>query len=474
MTRARRFTAAAVAILLALAATLVGAAALIVLSNGVLATTAPAWTTPVELLGVRIGVNIPGVVRLATAPGVAWLFDGHSVDTSAGRITLRRDSDAVVARCSPCRWQHPALATVAFSADVAELSAKRSGARVRGRLRVNEVEVDYVAELAADRIVLRWQLPTTDVAAAFRSVASIVPEARDARIGGTVRAQGLIELPGRTGTMRVQLADMEVSGLSTEVLQEGAFSIGCRPSHGAVQRVVTGDGQPRWVPLDRMGSLLPAAIIAAEDQRFHQHAGFDEVQLAAVLADLDSDGPRRGASTLTQQLARTLFTGGERTVARKLSEFLYATEMERTLGKARILELYLNTVDWGPGLCGARSAARVYFRKRPDQLTALEAAWLAGILRAPHLAYADQFLQGAPDIERARWVLMQMRSLPIGERQRAARRPLTLASVGSAGAARTAAPSPALQRNAPIAASRIKGEAQDPAGHALAASGVGR
>ena len=84
---------------------------------------------------------------------------------------------------------------------------------------------------------------------------------------------------------------------------------------------------------------------------------------------------------MTQQLARTLFTGGEKTAARKLRELLYAIEMERTLGKPRILELYLNTVDWGPGLCGARAAARTYFRKRPEQLTPLEAAWLAGILR---------------------------------------------------------------------------------------------
>ena len=101
--------------------------------------------------------------------------------------------------------------------------------------------------------------------------------------------------------------------------------------------------------------------------------------------------------------------------------------MERTLGKTRILELYLNTVDWGPGLCGARSAARLYFRKRPDQLTPLEAAWLAGILRAPHVAHGHQFLAGQPEVERARRVLLQMRELPKVERVRWAGRPLVLA-----------------------------------------------
>jgi membrane peptidoglycan carboxypeptidase len=102
--------------------------------------------------------------------------------------------------------------------------------------------------------------------------------------------------------------------------------------------------------------------------------------------------------------------------------------MEHTLGKPRILELYLNTVDWGPGLCGARAAARAYFGKRAAHLTPLEAAWLAGILRAPHAAHQQQFATGTPDHERARMVLMQMRSLPKAERERWARRTLVLAA----------------------------------------------
>jgi membrane peptidoglycan carboxypeptidase len=102
--------------------------------------------------------------------------------------------------------------------------------------------------------------------------------------------------------------------------------------------------------------------------------------------------------------------------------------MERTLGKERVLLLYLNTVDWGPGLCGARAAARTYFGKRPAQLSPLEAAWLAGILRAPHAAHERQYRTRTPDAERARWVLMQMRELPKHERVQWARRPLVLAA----------------------------------------------
>jgi membrane peptidoglycan carboxypeptidase len=112
---------------------------------------------------------------------------------------------------------------------------------------------------------------------------------------------------------------------------------------------------------------------------------------------------------------------------RKLRELLYAIEMERTLGKARILELYLNTVDWGPGLCGARGAARAYFGKPPARLTALEAAWLAGVLRNPHAAWDQQFQARQPDRERAIQVLMQMRDWPKRERERFAAQPLAFA-----------------------------------------------
>jgi membrane peptidoglycan carboxypeptidase len=103
---------------------------------------------------------------------------------------------------------------------------------------------------------------------------------------------------------------------------------------------------------------------------------------------------------------------------RKLRELLYALEMERTLGKPRILELYLNTVDWGPGVCGVKAAARAYFGKPAARLTPIEAAWLAGVLRDPHVAWEQQFRAHRPDRSRATQVLMQMRDWPKRERQR--------------------------------------------------------
>jgi hypothetical protein len=417
---------------------LAGAISVGVLSNGVLSTTEPTWVADVRFAGRAVRVNVPGLVRLTTAPGVAHLLDGRGMDTPAGRLVFRRAGRATVAHCSPCRLQHPALANAPLVLSRLELGAERTGATVNGWLAGEGFRVEYTAHLAADRIRLQWQLPATDLAAVYGALASIIPEARHARIEGSLRAQGVLELPSRRSSVAFGLAGLEVGGLGTEALQFGWFPMSCAHAGGSARRVVTGDGEARWVALDRMGHM-PAAVIAAEDQRFREHAGIDEAEVAQLLADLDDNGPKRGASTLTQQLARTLYTGGERSAARKLRELLYAVEMERTLGKSRILELYLNTVDWGPGLCGIRSAARTYFRKRPDQLTPLEAAWLAGILRAPHVAHAHQFLAGQPEVERARRVLLQMRELPKSERVRWAGRPLVLAVATKAGASASAA-----------------------------------
>ena len=420
MTRLQRFMLAGAGATAICVVGLVGAASVAVLSNGVLATAPGAWTTEVHVAGRAVRLNVPGLIRLATAPGVAHLLEGHTLESPAGRIAFGRDGKTLIAACAPCRLQHAELVPVPLTIDRVEIRAERSGALVEGRLVAQGVRIDYIARLAADRIRVDWTLPPTEVARLYRA-STIVPEARSTRIEGELQARGEVDLPAGRGAVAFQASGLEVGGLGTEVLQFGTFPMSCRTAGGAPRRIVTGDNESRWTPLDRMGPYLPAALIAAEDQRFHDHAGYDTDELAALLAEFATERPKRGASTLTQQLARTLFTGGEKTVSRKLRELLYAVEMERTLGKARILELYLNTVDWGPGLCGARAAARAYFNKAPEALTPIEAAWLAGILRNPHAAHASQFALGAPERERAEWVLQQMREFPRAHRQRWAR-----------------------------------------------------
>ena len=138
-----------------------------------------------------------------------------------------------------------------------------------------------------------------------------------------------------------------------------------------------------FVPLSRISPNLQHAVIAAEDARFYQHHGFDWHAME-IAAEGDMEGGRiRGGSTITQQLVKNLFFGTERSLLRKGAEFTLVPVAEFVLGKQRILELYLNVVEWGPGVYGAESACRTYDRTSARSVDREEAARLAAILPAP-------------------------------------------------------------------------------------------
>ena len=138
-----------------------------------------------------------------------------------------------------------------------------------------------------------------------------------------------------------------------------------------------------FVPLSEISPDFQHAVIAAEDARFYQHHGFDwhAIELAA---EDDMEGGRiRGGSTITQQLVKNLFFGTGRSILRKGAEFVLVPVAELVLGKKRILELYLNVVEWGPGVYGAESAARYYYRTSARNLDREQSARLAAILPLP-------------------------------------------------------------------------------------------
>jgi monofunctional glycosyltransferase len=139
----------------------------------------------------------------------------------------------------------------------------------------------------------------------------------------------------------------------------------------------------KFIPLSQISPELQHAVIAAEDARFYQHHGFDwhEIQIAAE-DDLEG-GRTRGASTITQQLVKNLFFGTGRSVARKAAEFTLVPVAELVLGKRRILEIYLNVVEWGPGIYGAESACHYYDGIAARNIGRDQAARLAAILPAP-------------------------------------------------------------------------------------------
>ncbi len=175
----------------------------------------------------------------------------------------------------------------------------------------------------------------------------------------------------------------------------------------AAARGTTLEIRQQWVPLDRISGHLRRAVVVAEDARFYDHRGIDwaalreelhyqgdpdfqwtdpadlRALLAAARYYVDHRAEIRGRSTITQQLAKNLYFSPERSLPRKLAEFVVSRRLERFLSKERILELYLNTAEWGPGVFGAEAAARHYYGRSAADLTRDQAAALAATLPHP-------------------------------------------------------------------------------------------
>lgn len=139
----------------------------------------------------------------------------------------------------------------------------------------------------------------------------------------------------------------------------------------------------KFVPLGQISPDFQHAVLAAEDARFYQHNGFDWQAIQSAAKDDMEGGRIRGGSTLTQQLVKNLLFGTGRSILRKGGELALVPMAELVLGKRRILELYLNVVEWGPGVYGAESASRYYYRISARNIEREQAARLAAILPLP-------------------------------------------------------------------------------------------
>lgn len=142
----------------------------------------------------------------------------------------------------------------------------------------------------------------------------------------------------------------------------------------------------QWVPYSRISPHLVRAVLVTEDAKFWQHDGLDYEQIRESMeVNLERGEFARGASTITQQLAKNLFLSPSKNPLRKLRELLIARRLEAELPKQRILEIYLNVIEWGDGIWGAEAAARTYFRKRASQLSQPESAMLAAAVANPRI-----------------------------------------------------------------------------------------
>jgi hypothetical protein len=153
---------------------------------------------------------------------------------------------------------------------------------------------------------------------------------------------------------------------------------------------------PDFIALRDVPPLFVRTLLLAEDTGFYGHRGIDLRELpAALLTNWSRGSVARGASTITQQLAKNLFLSRDKQLGRKLQELAITFQLESALGKDRILEIYLNIIEWGPDLRGLRPAARHYFGREPGELTPAEMAFLVAIIPGP-IKYQSSFAHGAP------------------------------------------------------------------------------
>lgn len=167
-----------------------------------------------------------------------------------------------------------------------------------------------------------------------------------------------------------------------------------------------GDLRHTWVDRDAIAWAAASAVVAAEDQRFAQHHGIDWVSLDSALAEYRDGGDLRGASTITQQVAKNLFLWQGRSLARKGLEAYFAMLIELCWSKERILEVYLNVAEFGPRVFGVEAAAREYFGTSAARLDRSQAALLAAVLPNPQRLRASDpsaYVRG-----RQAWILAQM------------------------------------------------------------------
>jgi hypothetical protein len=355
------------------------------------------WATTVHIGPVPVEVGVPSLIWLGTTPWVAERLAGHTLASPWGPVRMGWDAEAnsLSLHCQPCRIHSPSWGDQAVQLASVHATVHRQGMRLRGTVASGAVVAGWQGDLSATSLLLDLDLPPTPVQDGYALFADAIPELAQAQIAGRFALHATLSLPSQALTLEPHLEGMAVQGLGTEQWMQARSACG------------------KGLPALTLGadSLLARAVLAAEDQRFYEHPGYDLVEVTHALHSNQRSARPRGASTLSQQVAKLLVTGGERSPVRKLRELLYAVEMEQTLGKARILRLYLDNAPWGATVCGAQAAAHTYFGKRAERLTPQEAVWLAAMLHNPAEEARRWAATGEVNPARVQWVARGMRAV---------------------------------------------------------------
>jgi len=392
-----------------LALVLTALVAIFLIAKIALAPSAGEWSTTVKAGPLDFEVGVPTAVRLATSSWFAPRLNGHALDTRFGTVHFTWDEKTgqQQMRCAPCSADVPALGTQPIKVERLVATVRRDGNTLAGTFEATPQAADsnallqgtWTGRLAPKNLQLDVRVQDAPIARWYAVLVPALPELQRARIGGTLALQAQLLLPDATFAVQPTISQFTVEGLGTEAM------LGARTSCGPSAKLAN-------------DSWLARAVIAAEDQRFFSHAGYDLTEILASIDHNQKPGQtRRGGSTLTQQLAKLLVTGSDRTAERKLRELLYAVEMEQTLGKARILQLYLDNAPWGGNLCGGEAAARRYFKRSARTLEPAQAVWLAAMLHKPQAVLEQWRRDGQIDPDRTKWVAESVRGISRNQRE---------------------------------------------------------
>ncbi|WP_029147611.1 transglycosylase domain-containing protein [Methylophilus sp. 5] len=363
-----------------------------------------AWRVKLPL-GSGVQVRVLPMLMLATSPAGRWLLDKKGFSLHQGDIRLY-DDDGLRVHCQHCWLEAKSVSDQPLMLDSVELWLKLDGQQLTGSLLADAAEnpfkIYFDGTVNMRSLRLRWTLPTTPLASLLAPLRQYSTTIAQAKVAGVLTAEGTLRWPRQRWSAQPQLAQLQVSGLDLSKVTTALVQYDCP--------LLDEQKHPEkvhWLSYDKMGRWLPMATIIAEDAEFRHHPGYAITQMQQLLGKESAD-KAVGGSTITQQVVKYMFTNGERTWKRKIEELLYAVQLENTLDKTQILNLYLNTVDLGPSLCGAHAAANYYFGLTPMQLNPTQAAWLAGIIRNPHRAWKQQFVAQQPDMRRAESILHYM------------------------------------------------------------------
>ncbi|HEY6922899.1 MAG TPA: biosynthetic peptidoglycan transglycosylase [Steroidobacteraceae bacterium] len=282
--------------------------------------------------------------------------------------------------------------------EIPDVHATLAGAALSGSIALRDLDTDPMVDLALG-------VRHVDFAQLLGTSGLAVPESLGMAAGGD-HALGSVTIDVRVRGRPADPASLLVSQkidfkpprpmppAITRLRRDFIFSPGNGP--GPHQPIDVSPASPDFIALRDVPPLFVRTLLLAEDSGFYGHRGIDLRELPnALLTNWSRGGAARGASTITQQLAKNLFLSRDKQLGRKLQELAITFLLESALGKDRILEIYLNIIEWGPDLRGLRPAARRYFGCEPHALTPAQMAFLVAIIPGP-IKYQSSFAHGTP------------------------------------------------------------------------------